>query len=133
MSRFGIASNVNSEGSSSCSGTVDPTQNSQIITNHKLNGHTYLPWSQSVMLYIKGKGKAKFVTGDVEIPEKKEKGYKLWESENSKVMSWLINSPEVGENFLLYETTNEVWEAAKETYSNKDNISEKFRIEGVLH
>ena len=89
------------------------------------------------MLYTKGKGKGKaaFVTRDVEIPEKKNKGYKLWESENSRVMSWLINlmTPEVGENFLLYETTNEVWEAAKETYSNKDNIFEKFKIEGVLH
>ncbi|XP_044463243.1 uncharacterized protein LOC123194143 [Mangifera indica] len=87
------------------------------------------------MLYIKGKGKVDFITGDVEIPEKKDKGYKIWEADNSKVMSWLINSmtPEVGENFLLYETAYEVWEAVKETYSNKDNISERFRIEGVLH
>lgn len=135
MSRFGIASNVNSEGSSSGGGIVDPPQNAQLITNHKLNGHNYLPWSQSVLLYIKGKGKADFITEEVEIPEKTDKGYKLWESENSKVMSWLINSmiPEVGENFLLYDTAYDVWEAVKETYSNKDNISERFRIEGVLH
>lgn len=53
----------------------------------------------------------------------------------AKVMSWLINSmtTEVGENFLLYDTAIEMWEAAKETYSNNDNVSELFGVEGVLH
>ncbi|KAL5849089.1 hypothetical protein ACOSQ4_007102 [Xanthoceras sorbifolium] len=41
-------------------------------------------------------------------------------------MSWLINSmmPNIGENFLLYETAVEVWDAVKETYSHKDNTPE---------
>jgi hypothetical protein len=35
------------------------------------------------------------------------------------VMSWLINSMtnKIGENFLLYETIKEIWEAVRETYS----------------
>ena len=38
------------------------------------------------------------------------------------VMSWLINSMnnDIGENFLLYETAKDIWDAAKEIYSNKD-------------
>ena len=50
-------------------------------------------------------------------------------------MSWLINSmnTEVGENFLLYETAKEKWDAAKDTYSNNDNVSELFGVEGILH
>ncbi|KZV16011.1 hypothetical protein F511_14377 [Dorcoceras hygrometricum] len=51
------------------------------------------------------------------------------------VMSWIINSMtnEIGENFLLYGTTKEIWDAAKETYSNKENTSELFEIESILH
>ncbi|KAL5799510.1 hypothetical protein ACOSQ3_032586 [Xanthoceras sorbifolium] len=43
-------------------------------------------------------------------------------------MSWLVNSmePNIGENFLLYETAAEVWEAAKDTYSYKDNTPELY-------
>ena len=51
------------------------------------------------------------------------------------VMSWLINSMtnETGENFMYYKSAKEIWDAAKETYSNKDNTSEVFEIEGTLH
>ncbi|KAL3512092.1 hypothetical protein ACH5RR_024809 [Cinchona calisaya] len=47
----------------------------------------------------------------------------------------LVNSMtnDIGENFLLYDTTQEIWEAAKELYSNKENTSEIFEIESVLH
>ena len=41
--------------------------------------------------------------------------------------------PNIGENFLLYETAVEVWEAVKETYSHKDNTPESVTIEGALH
>ena len=51
------------------------------------------------------------------------------------VMSWLINSMtnDIGENFLLYGTTKEIWNAAKEMYSNNENTSELFEVESVLH
>ncbi|KAL5762234.1 hypothetical protein ACOSP7_018498 [Xanthoceras sorbifolium] len=55
--------------------------------------------------------------------------------ENNMIMSWLVNSmiTEIRENFLLYCTAKEIWDAAKETYSNKDNSSELVAIERVLH
>ncbi|KAL5553898.1 hypothetical protein UlMin_041299 [Ulmus minor] len=51
------------------------------------------------------------------------------------VMSWLINSmtTEVGESFLLYKTTKEIWEIARETYSSLENTSKLFEIETRLH
>ncbi|KAE8705238.1 Protein ARABIDILLO 1 [Hibiscus syriacus] len=54
--------------------------------------------------------------------------------ENTMVMSWLINSmtPEVGENFLLYETTTRIWRVAKATYSNLENSTVLFGIECQL-
>ena len=51
------------------------------------------------------------------------------------VMSWLINSmnTDIGENFLFYGTAKEIWDAARETYSNYENTSEIFEIEATLH
>lgn len=39
----------------------------------------------------------------------------------------------ISENFLLHETAKEIWDAAKETYSNSDNTSEQFGVESTLH
>ena len=50
-------------------------------------------------------------------------------------MSWLINSMnnDISENFLLYESAKEIWDAAKEAYSNSDNTAELFGIKSSLH
>ena len=49
-------------------------------------------------------------------------------------MSWLINSMvnEIGENFLLYDTAQEIWEAARQAYLHVENTSELFEIESLL-
>ncbi|RVW35272.1 Retrovirus-related Pol polyprotein from transposon TNT 1-94 [Vitis vinifera] len=53
---------------------------------------------------------------------------------NSMVMSWLINSMTngIGENFMYYGTAKEIWDAARETYSNIDNTSANFEIKSIL-
>ncbi|RVX18623.1 Retrovirus-related Pol polyprotein from transposon RE1 [Vitis vinifera] len=77
-----------------------------LITGHKLNGHNYLQWSQSVLLFICGKGKDEYLTGEAVMPETTEPGFRKWKIENSMIMSWLINSMnnDIGENFLLFGT-----------------------------
>jgi len=87
------------------------------------------------MMFICGKGRDDYLTGDIIIPEKNDPMFRTWKTENHMVMSWLINSMtnEIGENFLLYGTTKEIWEAARETYSSFENTSELFEIEAVLH
>ncbi|RVW16161.1 Retrovirus-related Pol polyprotein from transposon RE2 [Vitis vinifera] len=51
------------------------------------------------------------------------------------VMSWLVNSmtADIGENFLSFDTAKEIWDTAKETFSDKENTSEIIQIEGILH
>lgn len=39
----------------------------------------------------------------------------------------------VRENFLLFRTAKEIWEAARETYSSTENSSELFEIETRLY
>ena len=107
----------------------------QPITRHKLNGQNYLQWSQSIMLFICGKGKDDYLTGAVTTPSTEDSKYKVWKAENSMVMSWLVNSMsnDIGLDFMYYDTAKEIWDAAKETYSDKENTSELFEIKGILH
>ncbi|XP_022847489.1 uncharacterized protein LOC111370002 [Olea europaea var. sylvestris] len=87
------------------------------------------------MMFICEKGKDDFITGVSTPLATTDPKFKLWKLENNMVMSWLINSmtKEIGENFLLYNTAKEIWDAAKEIYSSNENISESFEIETVLH
>lgn len=39
----------------------------------------------------------------------------------------------VGKKFLLFWTTKEIWEVARETYSSSENSSELFEIETRLY
>ncbi|KAI3470119.1 hypothetical protein Pfo_026782 [Paulownia fortunei] len=142
MTKYGMnsqssTSEVSSRPEQTSSANIQESS-SLLITNHKLNGHNYLQWSQSVLMYICGKEKDEYLTGEVPILEKSDSQYRTWKTENHMVMSWLINSitAEVGENFLLYKTAHtaqEIWNAARETYSSSENTSELLEIETRLH
>ncbi|RYE03343.1 MAG: hypothetical protein EOP33_09685, partial [Rickettsiaceae bacterium] len=133
---------VSEQGKSTIMNTTQttPTQSqsesfSQHITSHKLNGHNFLQWSQSVLMFISGRGKDDYLTGVATSPVIEDPTFKSWKAENSMVMSWLINSmlPEIGETFLLYRTAAEIWQAAREIFSNSEDMSELFETENTLH
>ncbi|RVW21058.1 Retrovirus-related Pol polyprotein from transposon TNT 1-94 [Vitis vinifera] len=104
------------------------------ITGHKLNGQNFIQWAESVRIFICGKGKEEYLTGAIVQPKEDDPGYRTWKLENSMVMSWLINSMtnDIGENFMYYGTAKEIWDAARETYSNIDNTSAIFEIKSIL-
>ncbi|RVW95017.1 Retrovirus-related Pol polyprotein from transposon TNT 1-94 [Vitis vinifera] len=83
------------------------------ITAHKLNGQNYLQWSQSILMFIRGKEKDDYITGASAAPETTASTYKKWIAENNMVMSWLVNS-----------MTADI---------DKENTSEIIQIEGILH
>ncbi|XP_024018974.1 uncharacterized protein LOC112090889 [Morus notabilis] len=130
-----------SEVTSASSGAVNPIQIDgfeapfQQITSHKFNGQNFVQWSHSVMMFIEGKGKEDYLTGDAAQPDEKDPKFKTWKTENSMVRSWLINSmnTEMGENFMYYKTPKEMWDAVKRSYSNRENTSEIFRLKGILN
>ncbi|KAG8391052.1 hypothetical protein BUALT_Bualt01G0147800 [Buddleja alternifolia] len=99
------------------------------ITGHKLNGQNFIQWAQSVRIFISGKGKEDYLSGAAIQPKEDDPGYRTSKLENSMVMSWLINSMtnDIGENFMYYGTAKEIWDAARETYSNGDStVTEYF-------
>lgn len=113
---------------------VFPENTTIPIAGHKLTSHNYNQWSHSVMIFVCGKGKEEYLTGTALEPDEKSPGYRTWKVENNMVMSWLLNSMtnETGENFMYYKTAKEIWDAVRETYSNKDNTSAIFEIKGIL-
>ncbi|KAL7584880.1 uncharacterized protein LOC111901802 [Lactuca sativa] len=142
--RFGnISSAFVSEDVSSGSSNENRPQAPQTInpdyitlpTAYKLNGQNYNLWSHSISIFIGGKGKEDYLSINLVQPDDKSPTYKKWKAENNMVMSWLLNSmtPEIGEQFMFYKTTSEIWEAARDTFSNQDNTSALFEIKGLLH
>ncbi|KAE8673438.1 Detected protein of unknown function [Hibiscus syriacus] len=87
------------------------------ITSHKLNGNNFLQWSQSVKLFIRGRGKFSYLSGTNTKPAEEDEESERWEAENSMIMSWLINSmdPSVGRTYLFLPTAHDIWNAVNET------------------
>ncbi|KAF7812092.1 Retrovirus-related Pol polyprotein from transposon RE1 [Senna tora] len=86
-------------------------------------------------MFVCGKGKDDYLLGVAKAPSQQDASYKKWWDENNMVMSWLINSmtTEIGDNFLLYTTAHDIWEAARESYSTHEKSAEIFEVESVLH
>ncbi|KAJ7942689.1 UBN2_3 domain-containing protein [Quillaja saponaria] len=86
-------------------------------------------------MFVSEKGKYEYLVEANKLADEKSAEYKKWDVENNMVMSWLINSTTVewSQDFLLFETAAQIWEAAKENYSNIDNKAEIFGIKGLIH
>ena len=76
--------------------TEDP--NSLHVTIHRLNDKNYMEWAQSVKPIMDGKGRLEHLTGEVQKPNDKDPTLKIWLSENSLIIAWLINSMEPPNN-----------------------------------
>ncbi|KAH9796154.1 retrovirus-related pol polyprotein from transposon RE1 [Citrus sinensis] len=110
------------------------TENTSLqITSHKLNGKNFLPWSRSVQMVIRGRGKLGYLLGQKQRPDENDPAFQTWDAENSIVMAWLVNSmePNIGQTYLFYQTTAELWEAVKETYSDLENSSQLFELRNM--
>ncbi|KAG6515200.1 hypothetical protein ZIOFF_025585 [Zingiber officinale] len=103
-----------------------PTQ----ITTIKLNGDNFLRWSQSVKMYIRGRGMMGYLTGEKKTPSEKDPMYATWDAENSMVMTWLVNSmeEEIGANYMCFPTAYELWENINQMYFDLGNQSQIFEL-----
>ena len=105
--------------------------NSIQITNIKLNGDNFSRWSQSVRMYIRGRGKIGYITGEVTAPATNDPNYAVWDAENSMIMTWLVNSmdDEIGPNYLCYPTVKDLWDNVSHMYSDLGNQSQVYEIQ----
>ncbi|RVW87606.1 hypothetical protein CK203_041223 [Vitis vinifera] len=83
-----------------------PTSNSHShsvqITTIRLNENNFLRWSKFVRMYIRGRGKIGYLTGDTKEPVRTNPSYATWNAENSMIMAWLMYSNLVNQS-QIYE------------------------------
>ncbi|KAL4271464.1 hypothetical protein GQ457_13G023380 [Hibiscus cannabinus] len=116
------------------------------ITDHTPEEILYLSVQNVHLAYSSGLGsglssctspaatQADYLLESTLVPDPSDAGYSTWVSENNTIMVWLINSmvPDIGDNFMLYRTASQIWTAARDTYSNTDNIVELFGVENHI-
>ncbi|XP_073152035.1 uncharacterized protein [Henckelia pumila] len=110
MSSDSSKTDENSEKSPATLAPLSGSDNSSLqISAHKLNGHNYLQWAQSVKIVICDRGKMGYLTGELESPKKSDPSYKTWVAKNFIVLAWLINSMEnnISRRYLWFQTTKE--------------------------
>ncbi|XP_070673139.1 uncharacterized protein [Malus domestica] len=112
------------------SATVTQSDMSLHITPDKLDGSNYSSWSQSVLIYITGRGKWSYVSGTKMAPAEADALYAIWEEENAMVQSWLLNSMtrDVRAIFLRLSTAKDVWDAVIQTYSIEKDASKLYEL-----
>ena len=61
-------------------------------------------------MYICGRGKIKYLTGEQTEHDKKDNQHATWDAENSMIMAWLVNSMEevISSNYLGYSIAKEM-------------------------
>ncbi|CAN1244686.1 hypothetical protein LINPERPRIM_LOCUS6212 [Linum perenne] len=101
---------------------------------YNLDGTNYLHWSQSVLIYISGRGKTGYLHGTTEKPAKADSKFEQWNMEDNLVRGWLLSTmqPKIGENYLLHSSAKSIWDHAKKTCSTIDNSFVLLEIETKL-
>lgn len=66
--------------------------------------------------------------------EKTDTSFAKWDSENSLIMAWLINSMEVDvrKTYIFLSTAQELWDVVKEAYSDLENSAQVLELKSKL-
>ncbi|GMI85841.1 hypothetical protein like AT1G21280 [Hibiscus trionum] len=81
-------------------------------------------------MYIRGRGKIGYLTGEKKEPNMDDPSYSSWDAENSMVMTWLVKSMEedISSNYMCYHTAKELWDNVNLMYSDLGNQSQIYEI-----
>ncbi|XP_075473306.1 uncharacterized protein LOC142504306 [Primulina tabacum] len=96
----------------------------------KLDGSNYALWSQVVEMYISGKDKLGYITGDSEQPLETDPSFRKWRTENAIVKGWLINSmdPSLIGNFIRFPTVKQVWDSIAINFFDGTDTSQVYDL-----
>ena len=82
-----------------------------MFTQPLLGMKNYHSWSRAMILALTTKKKIGFVNGKIPKPDLDSPLYEDWESCNTMVLLWMINSMhiDVSNNIMYCETAREIW------------------------
>jgi hypothetical protein len=105
------------------------------MTSNKLDGTNYSAWSQFVQLYVTGKGKLGYLTGQKIKSAISDPSFSTWVEENAMLMSWLLNSmtPDINASFLRPSTAYDIWDAVAQTYFTGNDASQIYELRRKAH
>ncbi|GMY19494.1 hypothetical protein FCV25MIE_14733, partial [Fagus crenata] len=97
-------------------------------------GH-YFAWSQFVKLYVTGKRKLGYLTGEKIKPAISDPSFSTWVEENAMLMSWLLNSmtPDINASFLRLPTAHDICDAVAQTYFTGNDASQIYELRRKAH
>ncbi|KAG8641028.1 hypothetical protein MANES_13G096450v8, partial [Manihot esculenta] len=81
----------------------------------KLNDSNYVVWTKMMEMFITGRGKSNHLTGTPSPPTETDPAIYLWQTNDSIVRGWLIQTVEqkLRPNLLQYKTSKGLWDALK--------------------
>lgn len=91
---------------------------------------TMLYGPQVVEMYISGKDKLGYITGDSPEPSESDPSFRRWRTENAIVKGWLINSmdPSLIGNFIRFPTAKQVWDSIATTFFDGTDTSQVYDL-----
>lgn len=100
------------------------------ITTVKFDSSNYLAWSKVVLIFIQGKDKEDYLTGEIDVPTSGDPKYKKWKKENALVMGWLLNSikPEISGHYLFLDIAHKIWSSQSQTYSEVGHTTKVYDL-----
>ncbi|CAH9130393.1 unnamed protein product [Cuscuta epithymum] len=105
----------------------------------RLDGTNYTYWSFGMKNFLKGKKMWKYVSGAATIPTKSVDGEKfdelldVWDTNNSKIITWINNSVEhrIGMQLAKYDTAKQVWDYLQKLYV-RSNFAVQYQLEADI-
>ena len=101
----------------------------------QLDGKNYAYWSYVMKNFLRGKTMWGIVTGDKKKPtDEKAANYETlldsWETDNSKIITWINNSviQSIGTQLAKYDTAKEVWDHLARLYT-QSNFAKQYQLE----
>jgi hypothetical protein len=88
------------------------------ITSKKLDGLNYLAWAHALKIFLRVKRILKYLRDNS--PNKGDKTYEDWMSEDSVVMGWLWHSMElhIATTIEFSDSSKMIWESIAESFSH---------------
>ncbi|GFY84590.1 hypothetical protein Acr_03g0013640 [Actinidia rufa] len=95
-----------------------------------LDGPNYIPWSQAMSNFLKGRKLWRYVTGDIKAPTQgaaetpTEFIVRLeeWDSKNHQIITWIRNTsiPSISLQFGRFDTAHTIWDFLATRYTTAD-------------
>ncbi|GFY89195.1 hypothetical protein Acr_06g0011350 [Actinidia rufa] len=95
-----------------------------------LDGPNYIPWSQAMSSFLKGRKLWRYVTGDIKAPTQgaaetsTEFIVRLeeWDSKNHQIITWIRNTsiPSISLQFGRFDTAHAIWDFLVTRYTTAD-------------